>query len=88
MGATAAIKLRQVGDNFATILSLELFCAAQGIDLRRRIYGSDKELGKGTREIYSAIRNRIPFIENDVYMKPHLNSAATIVDEFVKGSNA
>ena len=88
MGATAAIKLRQVGENFATILSLELFCAAQGIDLRRRLYGSNKELGKGTQKIYSAIRDRIPFIENDVYMKPHLNSAAEIVDDFVKGINA
>lgn len=86
MGATSAIKLRQVGENFATILSLELFCAAQGIDLRRRMYGSDKKLGSGTQTIYSAIRNRIPFIENDVYMKPHLNSAAAVVRDFVHGS--
>src|SRR5204862_6815263 len=45
MGATAALKLRQVADNLETILSLELLCAAQGIDFRRKVHGPDSRLG-------------------------------------------
>ncbi|MBC7898730.1 MAG: histidine ammonia-lyase [Saprospiraceae bacterium] len=82
MGATAAVKLRQVAENLEIILSLELFCAAQGIDFRKKHIGDDKVLGKGTRDIYKAIRERIPFIEKDEYMKVHMDSAHEIVKKF------
>ncbi len=82
MGATAALKLRQVADNLEHILSLELFCAAQGVDFRKKQVGADKQLGKGTRGIYAAIRDKIPFIERDEYMKDHMNAAHAIVAEF------
>lgn len=36
MGATAALKLRTVAENLETILSLETFCAAQGVDFRKK----------------------------------------------------
>ncbi|MEQ1642206.1 MAG: histidine ammonia-lyase [Pyrinomonadaceae bacterium] len=84
MGLTASLKLRQVALNFALVLSLELLCAAQGIDFRRRVLGSDKMLGKGTDPVYSAIRMSIPFIERDEYMKPHIDAAAAYVDAFVQ----
>src|SRR5678815_3777480 len=48
MGATAALKLRQVAANLETILALEAFCAAQAVDLRRKTIGKDKRLGIGT----------------------------------------
>lgn len=83
MGLTASLKLRQVAENFALVLSLELLCAAQGIDFRRRVLGSGKMLGKGTDPVYSAIRKRIPFIERDEFMKPHIDAAAATVDAFV-----
>ncbi len=85
MGMTAGLKLRQVRRNFETILALEAFCAAQGIDFRRRVIGAEKKLGAGTSPIYSAIRRRIPFIEADVAMKPHIDSAEAIVQDFVFG---
>jgi len=85
MGLTAALKLRQVGVNFETVLALELFCAAQGVDFRRRVLGSDKRLGAGTAPIYMAIRNRIPFIEQDELMKPHIDAASRLVADFVFG---
>lgn len=84
MGATAALKLRQVADNLENILSLELFCAAQGIDFRRKSLGAESNLGKGTRDIYTSIRSMIPFIETDEYMKPHLDSAVKIVREWMQ----
>lgn len=34
MGATSALKLRQIHDHVRTVLAVELLCAAQGLDLR------------------------------------------------------
>ncbi len=85
MGATAALKLRQVSENLAQILSIELFCAAQGVDFRRDAIGRDKRLGDGTKAIYERIRTDIPFVQKDEYMKNHMNSALRIVREFVFG---
>ena len=79
MGATAAVKLRQVAENLEIILSLELFCGAQGIEFRRKVLGSQTLLGKGTRGIYKAIREQVPFIEKDEYMKVHMDSVHEIV---------
>ena len=84
MGLTAALKLRQVARNLQSILSLELLCAAQGIDFRKRAVGESKDLGDGTREIYKKFRSRIPFIAKDTYMKTHIDSAEEIVSEFVR----
>jgi hypothetical protein len=82
MGATAALKLRQVAENLEIILSLELFCAAQGIDFRRKQIGMDKTLGKGTRRIYDLIRSKVPFIEKDEYLKDHMDSVRHIVETY------
>lgn len=83
MGVTAVLKLRQVVNNLTTILSLELFCAAQGIDFRRKVIGSEKKLGNGTAEMYREIRNSVPFIENDEYMKGHMDAVQEIADKFI-----
>ncbi|HVF31206.1 MAG TPA: histidine ammonia-lyase [Pyrinomonadaceae bacterium] len=82
MGATAALKLRQVAGNLEQVLALELLCAAQGVDLRRKRIGGDKKLGRGTGAIYSAIRSRVPFIERDEYMKDHIDASISVVREF------
>ena len=82
MGLTAALKLRDVAKNLELILSLELLCAAQGIDFRKK-KTSSSILGTGTSGIYSAIRARVPFIEKDEFMKPHLDSAFEVVRDFV-----
>ena len=86
MGATAALKLREVADNLETILALEAFCAAQGIDFRKKDIGADKQLGIGTRDLYASLRESIPFIEADEYMKTHIESACRIVRDFPAGS--
>jgi histidine ammonia-lyase len=82
MGATAALKLRQVADNLANILAIELFCAAQGIDLRLKRVGKPLSHGKATAPIYGKIRSRVPFVERDEYLKDHLDNVRSIVDEF------
>ena len=84
MGVTAVLKLRQVAKNLETILGLELFCAAQGIDFRKQGIGHDKQLGAGTQNVYSSIRERVPFIENDCYMKQHMDHVAEVVAELIR----
>ncbi len=81
MGVTSALKLRQIGENLETILALELFCAAQAIDFRKKIIGADKNLGAGTREVYNLIRQSVPFIERDVYMKNYMEAVQKLVAE-------
>ena len=85
MGMTAALKLRKVSRNLELILGLELLCAAQGIDFRRKRIGSEKTLGNGTAPLYTSIRKDIPFIEKDEYMKEHLDRIDTIVSKIVNG---
>lgn len=79
MGATSAVKLRQVAENLEQILSLELFSAAQGVDFRKKEIGKDKKLGVKTQPVYQAIREKVPFIEKDVLMKPLMDSVIEIV---------
>jgi histidine ammonia-lyase len=84
MGVTAVLKLRQVAKNLETILGLEIFCAAQGIDFRKKVIGVEKELGQGTRDVYKKIRDRVPFVENDCYMKAHMDEVAGVVSTWLK----
>ncbi|MEP6848343.1 MAG: histidine ammonia-lyase [Acidobacteriota bacterium] len=82
MGATAALKLRQVADNLENILSIELLCAAQAVDFRKRILGSNGSLGEGTRRIYAAIRSEVPFVEKDTYLKDYMTAVHDVVRRF------
>ena len=86
MGATAALKLRQVSENLQQILSIELLCAAQGVDFRRAAMASDAKLGAGTAKIYSDIRSRVPFVKCDAYLKEHMDSVDVIVADFVRAA--
>lgn len=80
MGVTAGLKTRQILANVETIIALELFAAAQGVDFRRKALGADKNLGTGTRQIYDEIRAVVPFIETDCFMQPHIEAMRRIVN--------
>lgn len=79
MGVTSVLKLRQIAENLEQILALELFAAAQGIDFRRKKIGQNKKLGRGTQPIYDAIREKITFIESDVYMRKPIELMSEII---------
>lgn len=78
MGMTAALKLRSITENLERVLSLELFCAAQGIDFRRSVNG-DKKLGKGTLPWYEQIRREVPFLTEDTYMSDYIDAVHRLV---------
>jgi histidine ammonia-lyase len=52
MGVTSGLKLRDVAGNLEDILALELLCAAQGIDFRKKNIGAEESLGEGTTVLY------------------------------------
>jgi histidine ammonia-lyase len=86
MGATAALKLRSVAENLETILALEFLCSAQAIDFRKKAIGESARLGAGTRVLYDKIRSRVPFIQKDEYMKPHLDAAIAIARDYERSA--
>ena len=79
MGATAALKARQILDNVEHILAIELLAAAQGIDFRRRALGQSTQLGAGTDPAYTLIRQHVPFIEEDTVLYPYIDAVRALV---------
>ncbi|MCA1553521.1 MAG: aromatic amino acid lyase, partial [Chloroflexi bacterium] len=79
MGVTAGLKLMGVLDNVERILAIELMAAAQGVDFRKQVLGADALLGRGTRAAYALIRERVPFIEQDTPMYPHIEAVHRMV---------
>lgn len=69
MGVAAAAKLRTGAEYLADVLSVELLCSAQAIDLR-----GTGGLGTGTRAAHAALRSRVARLQED---RPvHLDLAA------------
>jgi len=78
MGVTAARKAVQIVEHVETIVALELLCAAQGMDFRRRRQ-PPLQPGQGTKAAYQAIREAVPFIAADEVMYPHIESIRLLV---------
>ena len=77
MGTTAARQTAEIVENVATILAIELICAAQAIDFRLR--EGAQSLGTGTYAAHRAIRQIVPFIQSDTAMYPYINAVQAIV---------
>jgi len=75
MGVSAAIKARTASDNLADILSIELICAAQGLDFHLPL-----RPGKGTAAAYDAIRRVVPPRDEDRAMYPELHAIRQLID--------
>lgn len=59
MGLTAARRARMVLENLRTILSIEILCAAQAVNLRKL------PTGRGLRPVLSALRKKVPLLTRD-----------------------
>ena len=79
MGAIAVRHLAKVIEHTEIIVAIEIMAAAQGIDFRRRDLGSHTPLGRGTSVAYQCVRERIPFLERDVYFAPLIEEARKLV---------
>jgi histidine ammonia-lyase len=85
MGATAARQAEQILGHVEMIVAIELLAAAQGIDFRRQILAegvrADRppSLGRGTAVAYRLIRERVPFLEQDVALAPFMDEVRQLV---------
>ena len=78
-GPAAARQARRILRNLNYILAIELFAAAQAIDFRRETLGPQSHPGRGTDAAYRLIRERVPFLERDAIMYPHIESVHDLV---------
>lgn len=76
MGGNSATKLCRVVDNTERILAIELFNAAQALDLRRPLKSSP-ELEKWHKDY----RKVVPFIDNDTVMSPYIAASVEFIRE-------
>ena len=80
MGANAALHCQQIVENVRTVVAIELMSAAQAIDFRLQKIPNAK-LGQGTTKAYNAIREVVPFFEQDAYVKPNMDALADLVKQ-------
>ncbi len=76
MGTIAARKCREVLKNAEHVVSIELLCAAQAMDLFTNL-----RAGKGTMEAYRTIREHIAHLENDRILSEDINAMYRLVHE-------
>lgn len=67
MATSAARHARQIVANGEVVTALELLCAAQALDLRRRADASVR-FGQGTARAHQSIRERVAFLEQDRFL--------------------
>ncbi|MBN1963343.1 MAG: histidine ammonia-lyase [Anaerolineae bacterium] len=79
MGAIATRQAAEVLHNTEAVVSIELLCAAQGIDFRRRALGAAAQMGPGTRAAYELVRSVVPFWEHDDVLAPYIAQVQGIV---------
>ena len=78
MGTIAARKAREIYFNASRVAAIELFAAAQGIDLNEKSKG--KKLGAGTQAAYDEIRKVVQKVSEDREMYIDFNKLAEIID--------
>jgi histidine ammonia-lyase len=76
MGATAALKSRQVLGLAQQVLGIELVLAAQALDFRRPL-----EPGRGTRAARDAVRALVPRLEEDRPVHADLSAGRDLVED-------
>jgi histidine ammonia-lyase len=82
---TAARNARQVIENTAHVLAIEVYCAARAVDLRLRQMPGAK-LGRGVALAYQRIREKIPYRAGDTWWGPQIETARDIIlqEDFVQ----
>lgn len=76
MGSIAARKLWSVIDNVERVLAIEVLCAAQGIDLLRPLYTSDR-----LENVVAAVRTTVPFSTHDRILYHDMEAVRQLVAE-------
>jgi len=75
MGSISVRKCLEIKNNLSRILSIELLCASQAIDLKEKL-----KLGDGTSEIYEQIRSVVEFMANDRFFYRDINNIEILIN--------
>lgn len=76
MGMTAALKLARIVEHVESILSIELMCAAQGLEFLKPLNPGPK-IG----EIYGKVRGIVPPLGRDMQLSGHIGALGPMVRE-------
>ena len=74
MATFAARRLKDIADNVAAIVAIELLAGAQGVDLR-----APWETSAPLRDVVSLIRSEVPHYDLDHYLAPDIQSVIDLV---------
>ena len=74
MGSNSATKLVRIVDNVETVLAIELFNAAQALELRRPAKSSPI-----LERIFADYRQVVPFVSTDTYMHPLIEKSIQFI---------
>lgn len=74
MGSIAARKLWTVMDNVERVLSIEILCGAQGVELLRPLRSSDR-----LERVVEAVRTRVPFADSDRILYLDMEAVRSLV---------
>lgn len=75
---TAARHTRQVLENTAHVLAIEVYCAARALDLRLRQY-PQAVMGLGVAVAHTRIREKIPYQAGDAWWGPEIERARQVI---------
>ena len=74
MGTIAARKAREILENSKKVVAMEIMAACQGIDIREK-----REIGKGSKQAYHAVREQITELKEDRVMYLDINKAEELI---------
>jgi len=75
MGANAMLKLIRVVENVRKVLAIELFTACQALEFR-----DISKCSSASQKLIKAVREKIPFIKEDMEMAGFMVEAENILD--------
>jgi histidine ammonia-lyase len=81
MATFAARRLKDMGDNTAVILAVELLAACQGVDFRAPLKTSAK-----LEQARQLLRQQVPFYDQDRYFAPDIEKAKALIRSGVYGT--
>lgn len=82
MGTISARTAADIIKNVRRVLAMEILCACQAIDLRKRgETGKKGNLGKGTEEAYQAVRSKITYYDKDREIYPDINVCEKLLED-------
>ena len=76
MGSISSRKALEIKNHLSRILSIELLCASQAIDLKKNL-----KLGDGTSVIYEMIRKIVDFIDKDRFFYEDINNIEKLIND-------